>query len=275
MPAWPGQPLIRVRHWQLPLLIGAWALGQTPNVADVLCPVVIGRDAELRALRAALAAACAGQGGVMFLTGEAGIGKSRLAREVSARARDLGAAVVAGRGVPSAASGPYRPLTEAVLQALRRRPLPDDPGFVPWLPALAAIVPTLQGEGHGEASAAVRGEAVIQLLGRLAHPGGMVMVLEDLHWADPDTLAVVEYLGDNLSHEPVLCVATIRSEPPCAALELAGRLHQRRAAHHLRLGRLTRLCCTLPDCSTSRRDAPSSRERSWYRAIASSRWGRP
>ncbi len=215
------------------------ALGQTPSVADVLCPVVIGREAELRAVRAALAAASAGQGGVMFLTGEAGIGKSRLAREVSAHARDLGAAVVAGRGVPSAASSPYRPLTEALLQALRRRPLPGDAGFAPWLPALAAIVPTLGGEGHGEASAAVRGEAVIQLLGRLARPGGMVMVLEDLHWADPDTLAVVEYLGDNLSHEPVLCVATTRSEPPCAALELAERLHQRRAAHHLRLGRLT------------------------------------
>ena len=64
------------------------------------------------------------------------------------------------------------------------------------------------------------------------------MVLEDLHWADPDTLAVLEYLGDNLSAEPVLCLATTRDEPPSAATDLVGRLRQRRSAAHLPLRRL-------------------------------------
>lgn len=59
------------------------------------------------------------------------------------------------------------------------------------------------------------------------------MVLEDLHWADPDTLAVVEYLGDNLAAQRVLCLATSRSEPPSAALEMIRRLHGRRTALHL------------------------------------------
>jgi DNA-binding CsgD family transcriptional regulator len=219
-------------------LIRDRTLGQTPSVGDVLCPVLVGRDAELRALTDALACARGGHGGVVFVTGEAGVGKSRLVRELTTRARTLGAAVVTGRAVPDSA-GPYRPLTEALLQALRRRPLPDDAGFAPWRPALAAIVPTLGDHRHAETSAAVRGEAVIQLLERLAGPGGMAMVLEDLHWSDPDTLAVIEYLGDNLSEEPVLCVGTIRTESACAALDLAKRLHGRHAARHLPLDRLS------------------------------------
>jgi DNA-binding CsgD family transcriptional regulator/tetratricopeptide (TPR) repeat protein len=238
------------------LLISGRVVGHTPSVADVQCPVLVGRDAELRVLTDAVAAARGGHGGVVFLAGEAGIGKSRLVREMTGRARDLGAEVVTGRGVPAAAGGPYRPLAEALLQALRRRPRPDDPGLAPWQPVLAAIVPTLgrqdasredasredadrEDTGRGEASAAVRGEAVIQLVERLADPGGIVMVLEDLHWADPDTLAVVEYLGDNLADQPVLCVATIRTEPGGEALEVARRLHARHAARLVPLARLS------------------------------------
>ena len=60
----------------------------------------------------------------------------------------------------------------------------------------------------------IRGEAVLRLLRWLARPGGLMVVLEDLHWADPDTLAVLEYLGDNLGALPVLVLATSRDEPP-------------------------------------------------------------
>ena len=55
-------------------------------MADLLCPVVIGRDGETGRLRSALTAARGGAGGVVFLTGEAGIGKSRLASELAAEA---------------------------------------------------------------------------------------------------------------------------------------------------------------------------------------------
>jgi DNA-binding CsgD family transcriptional regulator len=223
-------------------------------VGDALCPVLVGREAELSALDAALTAARRGSGRLVFLTGEPGIGKSRLARELADRARSQGAVVITGRAVPAGTSTPYRPLTEALLQALRERPLPTDGDLGPWLPALGMIVPVGAGEGAppgidaGEpaslaAGAAgtpttLRGEAVLRLLRWLAPPGGLVMVLEDLHWADPDTLAVVEYLGDNLGGQPVLCVATGRDEPTTAALEMTRRLHARRAAGHLMLDRL-------------------------------------
>jgi len=215
-------------------------------MADLLCPVVIGRSAETGALRSALAAAREGAGAVVFLTGEAGIGKSRLAGELAAEARADGVRVLTGRAVPASEASPYRPLTEALLQALRGHPLPDDDGLAPWRPALRAIIraiaPTIaghDGDGHGDHSPAVRGEAVLQLLRRLAGPAGLLLVLEDLHWADPDTLAVVEYLSDNLSAEPVLCVATCRGEPASAAAELIARLHGRRAASRIALGRLS------------------------------------
>ncbi|MGP0031192.1 MAG: ATP-binding protein [Acidimicrobiales bacterium] len=204
----------------------------------MLCPIVVGRDEELATLDAALEAALGGKGRLACLTGEAGIGKSRLAREVAAMARERGALVAVGRGVPSGATTPYRPLTEALLSCLRDRPLPSDPDLAPWLPALGAIVPTLAPGARVETSPPVRAEAVIQLLRRLAPTGGLVVVLEDLHWADPDTLAVVEYLGDNLGGAPVLCVATCRSEVPSAADATIRRLVGSRTALHVPLGRL-------------------------------------
>ena len=67
-----------------------------------MCPVVVGRDAELSALCAALVAALrGGEGSLVCLTGEPGIGRSRLARELAAEARNRGAAVVTGRAVPA------------------------------------------------------------------------------------------------------------------------------------------------------------------------------
>ena len=211
-------------------------------MADLLCPVVIGREAESGALRSALAAAGDGAGGVVFLAGEAGIGKSRLAAELAADARARGVRVLTGRAVPASAASPYRPLTEALLQALRGLAFPADDGLAPWRPALRAILPAIadpEGGGHGDHSPAVRGEALLQLLRRLAGPAGLLLVLEDLHWADPDTLAVLEYLSDNLSAEPVLCLVTCRDERATPASGLMARLRGRRAAVRITLGRLS------------------------------------
>src|SRR5580658_8934444 len=151
------------------------------GVGDVLRPMVIGREAELAALGAALAAALGGGGGggLAFLTGEPGIGKSRLAKELAVTARGRGARVITGRGVPGSSSTPYRPLAEALLQALRDRPLPADSGLLSWRPALRAIIEDAAGPAAAEqagygaaagvtasvaASEAVRGEAVLLLL---------------------------------------------------------------------------------------------------------------
>jgi DNA-binding CsgD family transcriptional regulator len=206
--------------------------------------VVFGRDDELRVLQDAFAQASAGQGSLVYITGEPGIGKSRLARELTGYARAGGGVAVTGRAVPGGSVTPYRPLTEALLQVLRDRPLPSGAGLRGWLPVLRAILPGLEPEEDVAgaevtvASPLALGEGIIQLIRGLAMDKGLLITLEDLHWADPDTLAVLEYLADNAASERVLLVATSRDEPDSAGIDLARRLAGRHAATRLPLGRL-------------------------------------
>ena len=213
-------------------------------MAQVLCPVVIGRDAELEAVDAALTAAMTGHGGCVVITGEPGIGKSRLVLETAGRAASRGIRVVTGRAVPESATAAYRPLTDALVQLLRDRAVPGDTTMEPWLPALGALLPGMaglapaSGSASEEVSPGIRAEALIQLLRRLA-PRGLVIVLEDLHWADPDTVALMEYLGEHLEGESLLCVVTLRTNRPSAALEVARRQRGRPGVLQLGLDRLS------------------------------------
>ena len=206
-------------------------------MAQVLCPVVIGRDSELTAVDAALTAAMTGHGGCVMITGEPGIGSRALPwRRPSGR--PAAASALSPAAVPQSATAAYRPLSDALMQLLRARPLPADVAMEPWWPALDALLPGMtgpapaNGSAGGEVSPGVRSEALIQLLRRLA-PEGLVIVLEDLHWADPDTVAVMEYLGEHLDGESLLCVLTLRANRPSAALDAARRL---RPAGFLHLG---------------------------------------
>ena len=94
---------------------------------QVLCPRVIGRDDELRAIGAALEAARDGHGGALFLLGEAGVGKSRLTREAERVAQARGLRALRGRSVETGAAGSwaYRPIAEALLSALRQDGFPE------------------------------------------------------------------------------------------------------------------------------------------------------
>jgi predicted ATPase len=146
-------------------------------VREVLCPVLVGRRPEIQALESALAGALAGQAGCAVITGEAGIGKSRLIRKLAQLAAGRQVLVATGRAVPASTSAPYRPVTEALLQLLRRRPLPDDPSLAPWLPHLTALLPGAVADdpaarlGRGVDSQAVRRETVLRLLRRQGPDG--------------------------------------------------------------------------------------------------------
>lgn len=190
---------------------------------------LVGHDAELATVRTAVAATARGAGGVLFLVGEAGIGKSRLAAEAMRLAADAGQRVLRGRA--TAPTVQFRPLSEALMSVVRRSGLPQDPLLVPYRPALARLVPEWRGERlpGADDSPVVLAEAVLRLLVSLGGGHGCVAVLEDLHDADGDTLDVIEYLVDNLAQEPVLVVATVRTEPG-AGLELVRAAQRRRAA---------------------------------------------
>ena len=206
---------------------------------QVLCQVLVGRDEEARRLRAALAAAEAGCGGAVFLTGEAGIGKSRLVRETVRAAAELGVTVLVGRAVAGGVPTPFRPFAEALTSAGRAGRLPASAELDPFRPVLGRLIPEWrQPQGTPrEESLVFLGEAVLRLLRALSPPTGCMLVLEDLHWADRETLALLEYLADNLASERVLCVASLRAEGGEAAA-LASALAARGSAAVLPLARL-------------------------------------
>lgn len=162
-----------------------------------------------------------GAGGLVLVSGEPGVGKSRLVREIAGHAEDRGVQVLSGRSVP--AGEPYRPLVEAMSAALRDRGLPDDEALRPYLPALASVLPDARvGDRVDTRGGVVLGEAVLRLICALAGDRGALLVLEDLHWVDPDTLAVLTYLAHAAETCSLLLVVTAREdvEPPGALMEM-------------------------------------------------------
>ncbi|WP_018352522.1 ATP-binding protein [Longispora albida] len=196
---------------------------------QISSPAIIGRQAELAALDSALRAAARGEGRAVFLLGEAGIGKSRLTAEAAGRAFAVGVPVLRGRATASSATMPFRPLAEAMSSLVRASGPPQHPELVPFRPALARLIPEWRSETGPAASLAELAEALLRLFGAVGSGTGCLLILEDLHDADAESLAVIEYLVDNLAGLPVLLLGTLRPEN-CPALTLARSAAQRRAA---------------------------------------------
>jgi DNA-binding CsgD family transcriptional regulator len=209
-------------------------------VVLVPCPLFVGRDGELAALGETLTAAAGGRGQAIVLVGEAGIGKSRLLRELIDEAGRRGLPVFSGRAVDRATPSPFRPLTEALLSHLRRSEPAHTVALQPFHSALARLAPGwAPGAAEAtDASTVVVAEAVLRLIAAAGEGSGCLLALEDLHWADPETIDVVEYLADNVAGEPLLCIATVRDDEPTVAAQRLHRLVTRRAATAITLGRL-------------------------------------
>ncbi len=194
-------------------------------------PAMIGRGTEVRTLVAAVDRARAGHGGLVLLSGEAGIGKTRLADEVARRSPD--ALVLTG----SASHGggvPYGP----VVAALRTR-LRADPGALagcgPLAPHLAMILPEL-GDVTIPPDRPTLFEAIRCALAHLAEDRPLLIVLDDLHWSDEATLELLSALAGSLGELSVLVLAVYRSDG------LARDHGLRRLRHELRrAGRLDEL----------------------------------
>ncbi|HEV2784309.1 MAG TPA: AAA family ATPase [Actinophytocola sp.] len=197
----------------------------------------VGRDAELDVLGWAIDEAGRGRGGAVFLLGEAGLGKTRLLREAERAGVAAGAVVLRGRS--SNPSVQFRPLAEALFSVLRKPGVPDEADLTPYRSALSRLVPEwrvprLPG---ADDSLVVLAEGVLRLCARLGRGSGCLVLLDDLHEADGDTLAVVDYLVDNAAGEGVLVVGTVRAEPS-AAVDLATAAGRRGDATVLGLSHL-------------------------------------
>ena len=208
---------------------------------------MVGRDRELGEVRRLVEAAIAGAGGALLITGEAGIGKSRMLAETVALARAAGFAVLSGRAVPG--GGTYRPVADAVLGRLRGSGLAETAQLRPFRAALARLAPgwmgaDLAGTGTGAPdSLHMLGEGLLQLLVVVASDGaGSLLVLDDLHWADPDTIALVEYVASAARSSKVLLAVSARDDQPGLSPDprdsAAGRLQGRDGVTTVRLRRL-------------------------------------
>ncbi|MGY4909467.1 BTAD domain-containing putative transcriptional regulator [Micromonospora aurantiaca (nom. illeg.)] len=187
---------------------GGPAAGTAPE-RDV--EALVGRDAELDRLREALDAAT-GQGGrVLTLVGEAGIGKTSLAAALGARAAASGVPVIWGR-CPDVGQAPPFWLWSQVVRTLVALPHTRAAGSASRLDGFAAGAPSGPADGRGlDPTARFQVyEAVADLVHAAARERGLLVVLDDLHAADPDSLLLLRFLATALPASRALVVATLR-----------------------------------------------------------------
>jgi len=184
---------------------------------------LVGREAELERLLGVLDDAldgpsAAGHTLAALVSGDAGIGKSRLVSEVAAIAGDRGVTVLRGHCAEIGDSVPYLPFADA-LRGVRLPPAKAAAlaEAVRKRPVLARLLPDGSGEQDTAAdrSGLARQQmfgAVLGLLSELAEQAPVLLILEDLHWADASTRDLLTFLSRMLHHERVVVIITYRTD---------------------------------------------------------------
>jgi class 3 adenylate cyclase/DNA-binding CsgD family transcriptional regulator len=181
----------------------------------------VGRQHELEVLRSAFEQACAGHGRIVMLAGEPGIGKTRTAQELANHAAQREAMVVWGRCPEESGAPPYWPWVQIIRAALQDA----DPDFLAGLGAAAAdiadIVPEIRERIPELEPSAPLGdpaearfrmfESIRQFLAGLGGRRTLLMLLDDLHWADAPSLRLLEFLAPELARSRILLVGTYRA----------------------------------------------------------------
>jgi ATP/maltotriose-dependent transcriptional regulator MalT len=174
----------------------------------------VGRAGQLAELEAALRDAAEGRPSLALVGGESGVGKSRLAEELKRHARESGSRVLAGDCVELGEDElPYAPLLSALRPLVRDEDPALDELATSYRAAIDAIMPGL-GSGHsaGDATQSRVFEALLALLESLGQEAPVVLVVEDLHWADSSTRSFLGFLARTVCRERLLVVGTYRSD---------------------------------------------------------------
>ena len=213
----------------------------------------VGRTREIDELSRALASAEAGAGRLVLITGDAGIGKTRLAEQVAQEAELRGARVIVGRCHEGEGAPSYWPWVLALRALVRlvereRLVLPDA-----LLAVIGQVVPEIAPAGTPDPPAPALDataarfrffDAVTTLLGHATAHRPLVLLLDDLHWADGASLHLLIFAARQLARERVLLVGTLRPGEMRSAADTAVRAELARAGQQLDLGGLA-----LPDVS--------------------------
>src|SRR5436305_8193449 len=175
---------------------------------------MVGRDDELGRLLALLDDAEAGRSVVALVSGDAGVGKSRLVAEATRLAAGRGFTVLSGQCAELGDSVPYLPLADALRGAARagavRKAVSSRPALTMLLREGGGGL-TVDSDRSGLARQQMFG-GVLGLLTELAAAGPVLLVLEDLHWADASTRDLVTFLSRMLHRERVALIGTYRTD---------------------------------------------------------------
>ncbi|MBN1661280.1 MAG: AAA family ATPase, partial [Anaerolineae bacterium] len=236
---------------QMPSLHPAAAAGRNP--LDVVTrTVLVGRAEELAFLEDCWRAAAAAGPSLVLLSGEAGVGKTRLVEEFAHRLRSQGTHVIWGRCYEFERMLPYQPIADAlrtVLPNLTSSQLQSVPTWT--LAEIARLVPAILEKrpdieiapmiAPGEERARLL-DATARLLAGLSSTAPLLLVLEDLQWASESTLQMLHYLAHHLTGQSLLMVGTFRPEGLAAShpvLDLRRRLTREQATRSLGLRRIS------------------------------------
>jgi DNA-binding CsgD family transcriptional regulator len=201
-------------------------------------PVLVGRDTYLALVEARLAGAAAGAGQLLFVAGEAGIGKTRLLGSAARRAQASGFTVARGAAFP----GDTQSLAGLLLDLASDLTSAADPALSDLgqrLTSRAREIPTGAGDAHHRRRLLVQDLADMVVTAGPATP--VLLVLEDLHWADELSLDVLGHLAGRLGTRPMLVAGAYRSDelyPQLPMRNLRARLLGQRLAEEVRLPRL-------------------------------------
>ncbi len=200
-----------------------------PMTRPILCPVLIGRDAQLAALVRLLDRARAGHGQIALISGEAGIGKSRLVGEVKRHAAALGLQVLQGRCFETDRTLPYAPLLELWRSPSAEIALPTE------------LLTSLRGRaGDADEPPDQATRRLFEQLAKRLFSAEKLLIFEDLHWCDDVTLDFLLFCTRQLAHRPVLLLLTYRSDEVGPGLgRLLAALDRERLASEMPLVRLS------------------------------------
>jgi class 3 adenylate cyclase/tetratricopeptide (TPR) repeat protein len=211
----------------------------------------VGREAERAELRRCLDRAARGQGALVMIGGEPGVGKTRLAEELAGEARQRGLLALTGHCYEMEGAPPYIPFVEileatarVVPQEAFRQALGDAaPEVAKLMPELRRLFPDIAApmELPPEQERRYLFNCMHEFMERSGRAQPLLLTLEDLHWADDSTMLLLQHIAQRLREMPVLIVGTYRDVELDAARPLARALEEllrQRLAHDLALKRL-------------------------------------
>lgn len=219
--------------------------------APIASSVLIGRESELNALTKTLYAAQQGQGHCSLIAGEVGIGKSRLVAELLTRAAAKQFLIVQGRCFEQDISFPYASWIDGLRSFLAPKSVAEvgellgayASELVKLVPELSLALPSIRPTPLLEPEAEKHRlfESLARFLASLATVNPLLIVLEDIHWSDEQSLDLLHFFARRIIALPILIVATYRTDELSPRIsQHLGELNRERGVDEIRLAPLTR-----------------------------------